>query len=178
MSVQCSQLQYAVIPTLDFNDPRSESVATMSGNNVLLIALLTVGMSSGFVPAIAQSNGCENPQSSAEELSCSTQRLAAADADMKVAFEQALDQFVESLSERKETVALPKSESEEQLAWERRMLRKLKTSQTKWLAYRESACAAVSEDFHGGSIEPLERQSCMTDLTNARAKFLRDYFHD
>ena len=70
---------------------------------------------------------------------------------MKLAFDHALETYIPTLEEKKDTQMLPKFDREQQTKWEKQMLRDLKKSQIIWLAYRESACGAP---FAGGLLPP------------------------
>ncbi len=96
---------------------------------------------------------------------------------MKIAFDGALAQFVDAPWKSKETDQFPKSEREDQIAWNQKMRRSLQASQRAWLAYRVSACGAVSDSAAGGTIADEEVTFCKVGLTKERTKFLNDYFH-
>jgi uncharacterized protein YecT (DUF1311 family) len=41
-------------------------------------------------------------------------------------------------------------------------------SQRAWIDYRDGHCEAEAEGFHGGTILPLVRNTCLTDMTQKR----------
>ena len=47
-------------------------------------------------------------------------------------------------------------------------------SQRDWLRFRDSECDRRALHYWGGSIVPLIRATCMTDLTRARVRQLRE----
>ena len=51
----------------------------------------------------------------------------------------------------------------------------LKTAQQAWLKYRDSNCDFASYLNRGGTIEPVVRFNCMTEMTASRAKDLRQF---
>jgi len=48
----------------------------------------------------------------------------------------------------------------------------LLASQHAWLKYRDAQCRVVADENRGGSIVPLVRSSCLTNLTRDRTKEL------
>jgi uncharacterized protein YecT (DUF1311 family) len=51
----------------------------------------------------------------------------------------------------------------------------LKTAQQAWIKYRDSNCEFASYLNRGGTIEPVVRFNCMTEMTASRAKDLRQF---
>lgn len=51
----------------------------------------------------------------------------------------------------------------------------LKTAQQAWIKYRDSNCDFASYLNRGGTIEPVVRFNCMTEMTVSRAKDLRQF---
>lgn len=97
---------------------------------------------------------------------------------MEAAYAASLAGYLETPEKLKSLEPFAKSERADQLAYEKRVIRRLKASQQAFVAFRESACAAVGEVFDGGSIQSTEVQWCRAKLTEARAKFLKQYFSD
>lgn len=49
----------------------------------------------------------------------------------------------------------------------------LRAAQRAWIPYRDAACAAESQLFEGGSMQPLIEHSCMASLTERRTEDMR-----
>ena len=45
---------------------------------------------------------------------------------------------------------------------------KIEQAQTKWIEYRDAHCAAVAALYEGGSMQPMQRASCVVRLTDQR----------
>lgn len=45
-------------------------------------------------------------------------------------------------------------------------------AQKNWIKFRDSDCEFQAEKYHGGSIQPLIRYTCLTDRTQARTNDL------
>ena len=97
---------------------------------------------------------------------------------MKLAFDHALETYIPTPEAKKETQMLPKFDREQQIKWEKQMLRDLRKSQIVWLTYRESACGAVRTMYSTGTIAVVAVPLCKAEITNTRTKFLRNYFGD
>ena len=53
--------------------------------------------------------------------------------------------------------------------------RELLAAQRAWLTYRDAQCSFEANQYRGGSIMPLIQATCLTALTKARTKQLREY---
>jgi uncharacterized protein YecT (DUF1311 family) len=51
----------------------------------------------------------------------------------------------------------------------------LLTAQRAWLAYRDAACEAHASPYEGGSIQPLMRATCLSELTAQRTQMLLEF---
>ncbi|MCC6926501.1 MAG: DUF1311 domain-containing protein [Novosphingobium sp.] len=51
----------------------------------------------------------------------------------------------------------------------------LLAAQRAWIAYRDAHCLALADQYRGGSIRPLIKNTCMTDLTKTRTAQLREF---
>ena len=51
----------------------------------------------------------------------------------------------------------------------------LKTAQLAWTKYRDANCDFASYLNRGGTIEPVVRYNCITEMTGARMRDLREY---
>ena len=45
--------------------------------------------------------------------------------------------------------------------------------QAKWVEYRDAHCAAVAAIYEGGSMQPMQRDSCVVRLTEQRIEELK-----
>ncbi|MEN9604356.1 MAG: hypothetical protein RJB39_41 [Candidatus Parcubacteria bacterium] len=52
---------------------------------------------------------------------------------------------------------------------------KIKKSQEKWLAYRDSECEAEGHQYEGGSLQPFTISSCKSAITQARISELQNW---
>ena len=48
-------------------------------------------------------------------------------------------------------------------------------AQRAWLAYRDAACDVHASPYEGGSIQPLIRATCLSDLTASRTRMLLEF---
>jgi len=99
--------------------------------------------------------------------------LVNAEAEMNTAFNTALKMF---LPDEKDSKTVVGADRMRQIEWQKRILRDLKTSQSAWLAYRDSSCRSISDFYEDGSGEPTAVASCKLGITTARTQFLRDNF--
>ena len=51
---------------------------------------------------------------------------------------------------------------------------KLRDAQRSWLAYRDNECTFEASEYVGGTMYPLEYDSCLTELTRIQTKRLRE----
>lgn len=51
-------------------------------------------------------------------------------------------------------------------------------AQRLWIPFRDAHCEAVAAPYEGGSIQPLIRSSCLTDVTEQRTAQLRDFLNE
>lgn len=51
-------------------------------------------------------------------------------------------------------------------------------AQRLWIPFRDAHCEAVAAPYEGGSIQPLIRSSCLTDVTEQRTAQLRDFLQE
>lgn len=61
------------------------------------------------------------------------------------------------------------------LAGDESTLRLLTVAQRAWVAYRDAECDFAAASVVGGSIYPMIRGQCLTDLTTARVADFRRY---
>ncbi len=48
-------------------------------------------------------------------------------------------------------------------------------AQRAWLTYRDAACDVHASSFEGGSLQPLIRSTCLTELTVQRTRMLVEF---
>ncbi len=124
----------------------------------------------------AQDQGCEKLQSTAEKSECLAQKLLKAEADMNRAFQQALSNYLPSAERDNEAPKMSKLDLELIHEADKRTVRSLRQSQARWLAYRESACAAIENMYDGGTIVAEAVPACKIELTQQRTDWLRSHF--
>lgn len=110
-----------------------------------------VGLSvfiSGFVHT---SETCEGASTQMKLNQCSANAYQAADDELNDTY-QAL---MERLNSNEEST------------------QKLRTAQRAWISFRDAECAFVSSAVEGGSAQPMVRNGCLTELTQARTVTLK-----
>lgn len=51
----------------------------------------------------------------------------------------------------------------------------LLSAQRAWLAYRDAACEVHASPYEGGSIQPLMRATCLSEITAQRTQMLLEF---
>jgi uncharacterized protein YecT (DUF1311 family) len=155
---------------MDFDEPfmMAKKVASAS---LCLFFCINPGSS-----LFAQNQGCEKLQSTSEQSECLVQKLVQAEADMKRTFQQALSNYLPSTGRDHEVPKMSKLDVELLHEADKRMVRSLRQSQARWLAYRESACSAVENMYDRGTIVAEAVPACKIALTQQRTDWLRSYF--
>jgi uncharacterized protein YecT (DUF1311 family) len=105
---------------------------------------------------------CTQPRTQMEMNMCSHQEYQAADAALNSAWTVAVREALES-----DRISPPSDRSQG-------AYRQLLTAQRAWIAYRDSHCLAVADQYRGGSIRPLIHNTCMSELTKTRTVQLRE----
>lgn len=118
----------------------------------LVLACLTL-------PAAAQEVDCANAMAQQDLNQCAYTEWEAADADLNVAFQDAID-LMQSWD-----ADLPEDEKGGAQA--------LKAAQRAWITFRDKACEAEGYAMKGGSAEPLLVYGCMRQLTEDRTGQLK-----
>jgi uncharacterized protein YecT (DUF1311 family) len=121
----------------------------------LRAGIVLVGLGAG--PAWAQ-DACEGAVTQAELNDCSHAAYLAADEDLNLAYEAALE-----AARQIDTWSEARAED------------RLRVAQRAWVAYRDAACEAETAQEEGGSIHPLLRASCLERLTILRTEDLWAY---
>ncbi len=96
----------------------------------------------------ALADACDSANTQAELNSCSAEQYQAAD--------KKLNQTWQDVLKRAEPA-------------QRDLLKK---AQSAWIALRDADCAFISSSSHGGSVQPMVNNQCLTDKTNEREAFL------
>lgn len=99
-------------------------------------------------PLLAQSSACDNATSQSEMTACAGTDFKRADAKLNASYSK----LMKSLS--------PASQA------------RLKTSQRAWIAFRDAECLMRSSGDDGGSVAPMIRANCASELTQVRTKDL------
>ena len=125
-------------------------------------------------PLFGQAQDCAGAQSNNDRSKCLEQELHAAEAKMDQALKRAIADFLPALEEQKELPVLPKMDRRFIKKHARLAVVALKTSQIKWLSYRESACSVFEHKYAGGNISAEIIPECKLELARQRTKWLQD----
>jgi uncharacterized protein YecT (DUF1311 family) len=113
-------------------------------------ALLTCTLFIGQAFSQNQSpNPCDDPQTQFEMNQCAAEEYKEADLLLNKTYKR----LMEVLSEDSKT--------------------KVRETQRLWLKYRDSHCNFASEQYEGGSMQPMIHNGCLTDLTKDRTRELQ-----
>ncbi|MCT7983776.1 lysozyme inhibitor LprI family protein [Laspinema sp. A4] len=117
-----------------------------------LVGLMTIAAMGNQPSAIAQPRlNCDNPQSQSEMNACAGQRWEATDRELNRIYQALIPQL--SNSRRQQLV----------------------TAQRAWITFRDSECAFYSSLAEGGSMQPMLRSGCLSNLTEIRNSELYQY---
>jgi uncharacterized protein YecT (DUF1311 family) len=119
----------------------------------------------GSANAAGPMPNCADPQSNLEMKMCASQNLTKAEAELSVAFEQAL-KAAESQYE-----SVRREPGFEQMA---NMPDELRKAEHAWETFRDINCGYQNLVYYGGSMASLAVTGCRLDMTKARIKELRD----
>jgi uncharacterized protein YecT (DUF1311 family) len=135
--------------------------------------LCLLGCLSSATCSFAQERRCEKVESTAERVSCVSQKTQEAEAKMNQTLEQALSEYL-----RHDTEDLSASPEIKQIVEDedRLTVAALRQSQTEWLAYRDSACSAVEHSYDGGTAASWATETCRLELTGQRTRWLKSNF--
>jgi uncharacterized protein YecT (DUF1311 family) len=106
---------------------------------------------------------CRDPQTQMEINHCAMQAYQRADAEMT-------RQWKIAVADAKS------SDKQSRLSWDKRpgYFSALLDGQRAWLRFRDAHCISAGYRARGGSMEPMLVAICKKELTDARAKQLRD----
>jgi len=113
-----------------------------------MMRIFILTLAAVLVPSLAQADECSKARTQAEMNICAGHELEQANATINNLY--------------KETMAKYDAEGQE-------LLRK---SERTWIAFRDAECDFRTSGSKGGSIWPLVRAQCLTELTRARIKQL------
>ena len=100
---------------------------------------------------------CEDPQYQQEMNLCAHRDFEAADAELNRVYRQAIAS--QRQADREIEASDPGPRYEETL----------RAAQRAWVAFREAQCQLEGmEEARGGSMEPMVRSGCLTQMTRAR----------
>ena len=108
------------------------------------------------LPAMAGSD-CTSPQTNMEMIDCAGRDFSAADKALNEAYGAVMTKL-KAMDKEQPDLGLVDA---------------LRKAQRAWIAFRDGQCAWEAGFFNGGSMQPLIRQSCLTELTQARTGQLR-----
>ncbi|NJL78142.1 MAG: lysozyme inhibitor LprI family protein [Richelia sp. SM2_1_7] len=100
---------------------------------------------------IAQNVNCNNPQTTLEMRVCASKSYEAADKKLNQVYRQ----------------LKPKLNAKQQ--------KRLVDAQIAWIQFRDKSCAFEAGEAEGGTLEPVLKLSCLTDVTQQRVKNLEGY---
>ena len=100
---------------------------------------------------ISQNVNCNNPQTTLEMRVCAGKSYEAADKKLNQVYRQ----------------LRPKLNAKQQ--------KRLVDAQTAWIQFRDKSCAFEAGEVEGGTLEPVLKLSCLTDVTQQRVKNLEGY---
>ncbi len=107
--------------------------------------------------SFAQEPNCADPQSQFEMNVCSGRDYDAADEKLNTAWKTVFASLKQWDKEVWQDGSSAPSRADALLK-----------SQRAWIDYRDGHCEAEAEGFHGGSILPLVRNTCLTEITERR----------
>lgn len=113
---------------------------------------LCAGLIMGTGAAAQSTAECVSPQSQQLMNACAAKEYAAADAALNTAWGSAKS-FADAIGQGKE----------------------LLKAQRAWLAYRDAACAVHASPYEGGSLQPLIRATCLSEITKERTAMLLEF---
>lgn len=118
----------------------------------------------GLAVADAEKIDCGNAQSTYEINACADKEFSSADAELNAAYQAALK-------------AVPQFAAGEKPYDARSWEQALRASQRAWVAYRDAECKDhVAMFWTGGSGASADIIGCMTEMTRARTKRLKDRY--
>ncbi|MGQ7262532.1 lysozyme inhibitor LprI family protein [Vreelandella sp. V005] len=96
---------------------------------------------------------CVNATTQAELTECSAQAYQTADDALNEVYQVLVDQLSNNAAS----------------------LEKLRAAQRAWIGFRDAECAFESSAVEGGSAQPMVRNGCLEELTEARTEALREH---
>lgn len=123
---------------------------------MILTALLLIQASA---QAAQPQVDCENAMTQMDMNICAGREYQAADRELNAVWKKA--------SQRAKSVDKDVGDGTQH--------RELLAAQRAWLTFRDAQCSFEANQYRGGSIMPLIRSTCLTALTEARTKQLREY---
>jgi uncharacterized protein YecT (DUF1311 family) len=116
-----------------------------------------------FPAAAAEPIDCSDARTTIEMNFCADKEFAAADAQLNTVYKEALAKIAQSDGEK----------PYDSKSWETA----LRASQRAWLAFRNADCKGlVPMEWSGGTGTTVAVLGCMVQLTQARAKTLKERF--
>ncbi|MCT7990646.1 lysozyme inhibitor LprI family protein [Laspinema olomoucense] len=117
-----------------------------------LVGLMTIAPVWHQSSAVAQPRlNCDNPQSQSEMNACAGQRWAATDRELNRIYQALIPQL--SNNRRQQLI----------------------TAQRDWITFRDAECNFYSSIAEGGSMQPMLRSGCLSNLTEIRNSELYQY---
>lgn len=113
-------------------------------------AFLIASSFSIAVPAIAQEPDCKDPQTQSDMTICAGRDYQKADKSLNASY----------------------SKIRERLADDEPVRKALLEAQRAWIKFRDAECAFSTMGTEGGSIQPMLKAMCLTELTEQRIQQL------
>ncbi len=117
----------------------------------ILGVIVAPNLASGNSDEIAQKFTCDSPQTTSEMRVCAGQSYEKADRELNQVYQQ----------------LKPKLDASQQ--------KRLINAQRAWIQFRDKSCAFEGAFAEGGTLEPVLKLSCLTDVTEQRVKDLQEY---
>lgn len=117
---------------------------------------LWVGVGLLMLSSVVSANDeCDSPKTQMEMTQCSAQTYQAADDELNETYQALVSRLEHNQSS----------------------LEKLRAAQRKWIGFRDAECTFESSAVEGGSAQPMVRNGCLAELTQARTAVLNAHAH-
>lgn len=113
-------------------------------------------------PLAQAADDCTSPQTNMQMQDCAGRDYKAADAELNEAYGDVMKKL-EAMDAQLAT--------KDQPDWG--LAHALRTAQRAWIHFRDGQCDWEGTFFKGGTMQPLIRTTCLTELTRARTAQLR-----
>ncbi|KPB02757.1 lysozyme inhibitor LprI family protein [Ahrensia marina] len=136
-------------------------------NTIIVTAALSFATLCTMAQASDQEVDCDNAETQFEMNHCSGLEFDAADKALNKTWSK-IRAAVKTIDEN----------NKEYAPYEPSAADNLLKAQRAWIDYRDGQCAAEAAQYAGGTIQPLIRSTCLTDMTKKRTKELQEMIVD